>query len=218
MKFFKKNISGEKYQSKLDALIIHMKNTGFLNDKRVESAIKSIPRHNFIPKSLLDRSYENGPLPIMNGQTISQPSVVARMTEWLDVKEGQKILEIGSGSGWQSAILSKLVGTGKIFTIERHENLANFARENLKRSDVKNVQVIHDDGRLGLPDEAPFDRIIITAACKEIPKILFEQLALNGLLLAPVGENIQSLKLLKKTTKGIVEIKNQEGYVFVPLV
>lgn len=218
MKFFKKNISGEKYQSKLDALVIHMKNTGFLNDKRVESAIKSIPRHNFIPKSLLDRSYENGPLPIMNGQTISQPSVVARMTEWLDVKEGQKILEIGSGSGWQSAILSKLVGTGKIFTIERHENLANFARENLKRSDVKNVQVIHDDGRLGLPDEAPFDRIIITAACKEIPKILFEQLALNGLLLAPVGENIQSLKLLKKTTKGIVEIKNQEGYVFVPLV
>ena len=218
MKFFKKNISGEKYQSKLDALIIHMKNTGFLNDKRVESAIKSIPRHNFIPKSLLDRSYENGPLPIMNGQTISQPSVVSRMTEWLDVKEGQKILEIGSGSGWQSAILSKLVGTGKIFTIERHENLANFARENLKRSDVKNVQVIHDDGRLGLPDEAPFDRIIITAACKEIPKILFEQLALNGLLLAPVGENIQSLKLLKKTTKGIVEIKNQEGYVFVPLV
>lgn len=218
MKFFKKNISGEKYQSKLDALVIHMKNTGFLNDKRVESAIKSIPRHNFIPKSLLDRSYENGPLPIMNGQTISQPSVVARMTEWLDVKEGQKILEIGSGSGWQSAILSKLVGTGKIFTIERHENLANFARENLKRLDVKNVQVIHDDGRLGLPDEAPFDRIIITAACKEIPKILFEQLALNGLLLAPVGENIQSLKLLKKTTKGIVEIKNQEGYVFVPLV
>lgn len=218
MKFFKKNISGEKYQSKLDALVIHMKNTGFLNDKRVESAIKSIPRHNFIPKSLLDRAYENGPLPIMNGQTISQPSVVARMTEWLDVKEGQKILEIGSGSGWQSAILSKLVGTGKIFTIERHENLANFARENLKRSDVKNVQVIHDDGRLGLPDEAPFDRIIITAACKEIPKILFEQLALNGLLLAPVGENIQSLKLLKKTTKGIVEIKNQEGYVFVPLV
>lgn len=218
MKFFKKNISGEKYQSKLDALVIHMKNTGFLNDKRVESAIKSIPRHNFIPKSLLDRAYENGPLPIMNGQTISQPSVVARMTEWLDVKEGQKILEIGSGSGWQSAILSKLVGTGKIFTIERHENLANFARENLKRLDVKNVQVIHDDGRLGLPDEAPFDRIIITAACKEIPKILFEQLALNGLLLAPVGENIQSLKLLKKTTKGIVEIKNQEGYVFVPLV
>ena len=218
MKFFKKNISGEKYQSKLDALIIHMKNTGFLNDKRVESAIKSTPRHNFIPKSLLDRSYENGPLPIMNGQTISQPSVVSRMTEWLDVKEGQKILEIRSGSGWQSAILSKLVGTGKIFTIERHENLANFARENLKRSDVKNVQVIHDDGRLGLPDESPFDRIIITAACKEIPKILFEQLALNGLLLAPVGENIQSLKLLKKTTKGIVEIKNQEGYVFVPLV
>jgi protein-L-isoaspartate(D-aspartate) O-methyltransferase len=218
MRFFKKNISGEKYQSKLDALVIHMKNTGFLNDKRVESAIKSIPRHNFIPKSLLDRAYENGPLPIMNGQTISQPSVVARMTEWLDVKEGQKILEIGSGSGWQSAILSKLVGTGKIFTIERHENLANFARENLKRSNVKNVQVIHDDGRLGLPDESPFDRIIITAACKEIPKILFEQLALNGLLLAPVGENIQSLKLFKKTSKGIVEIKNQEGYVFVPLV
>ena len=143
---------------------------------------------------------------------------MARMTEWLDVKEGNKILEIGSGSGWQSAILANLVGNGKVFTIERHENLANFAKDNLKKSKIENVEVIHDDGKLGFPKESPFDRIIITAACTEIPKVLLDQLAMDGLLLAPVGEKIQSMKLLKKTSKGIVEIKEESGYVFVPFV
>ncbi len=140
------------------------------------------------------------------------------MTEWLNVEEGQKILEIGSGSGWQCAILAKLVGDGQVFTVERHENLSNFARKNLEKSEIKNAQIINGDGRLGLPSKSPFDRIIITAACKEVPKNLLDQLAIDGMLIAPVGENIQSLILLKKTSKGIVEVKNQEGYVFVPLV
>lgn len=217
MNFLRKKTK-QNFQEKLNELINHMKATGFLTDSKVESTIKLVPRHYFVPDSLQDRAYENGPLPIMNGQTISQPSVVARMTEWLDVQEGQKILEIGSGSGWQTAILAKLVGGGQIFTVERHENLSNFARKNLEKSEIKNVQIINADGRLGLPDKSPFDRIMVTAACKEVPKALLDQLAIDGMLIAPVGENIQSLILLRKTSKGIVEVKSQEGYVFVPLV
>ena len=217
MKFFKKD-NFKNYQGKLDVLITIMHNTGFLTDDKVENAIRSIPRHNFVPASQKNEAYENTPIPIMKNQTISQPSVVARMTEWLDLQEGQKVLEIGSGSGWQSAILAKLVGSGKIFTIERHSELAKFAKQNLEKLGIKNVEIINGDGNLGLAEKSPFNRIMITAACKKIPEKLLDQLAMDGLLIAPVGENIQSLVLLKKTHKGIVEIKNQDGYVFVPLV
>ena len=195
-----------------------MKNTGFLTDSKIESAIRKVPRHNFVPESMKNKAYENEPIRIMKKQTISQPSVVSRMTEWLDLKEGQKVLEIGSGSGWQSAILAKIVGTGKIFTVERHSELASFAKKNLEKLGIKNVKIILGDGRLGLEEESPFDRIMVTAACREVPKALLDQLSLDGLLIAPVGDDIQSLILLKKTPEGIVEIKNQKGYVFVPLV
>ncbi|MDH3617133.1 MAG: protein-L-isoaspartate(D-aspartate) O-methyltransferase [Nitrosopumilus sp.] len=218
MNFLSKNNFERKYQLKLDALIETMKNTGFLTKKKVESAIRKSPRHNFVPESMKNQAYENRPIPIIEKQTISQPSVVSRMTEWLDLKEGQKVLEIGSGSGWQSAILSNLVGDGTIFTVERHIKLANLAKKNLEKLEIKNVKIIHGDGNLGLAEESPFDRIIVTAACKKIPETLLQQLSMDGLLIAPVGEGIQSLVLLRKTPKGIVEIKNQKGYVFVPLV
>jgi protein-L-isoaspartate(D-aspartate) O-methyltransferase len=217
MKFFKKDNS-KNYQMKLDALINVMQSTGFLNDDKVENAIRNIPRHHFVPDSQKNEAYENSPIPIMKNQTISQPSVVARMTEWLDLKEGKKVLEIGSGSGWQSAILANLVGSGKVFTVERHSELAKFAKQNLEKLGIKNVEIINGDGNLGLAKKSPFNRIMITAACKKVPEKLLEQLAMEGLLIAPVGENIQSLILFKKTHKGIVEVKNQKGYVFVPLV
>lgn len=217
MKFFEKDNS-KNYLIKLERLINTMKDTGFLTNDSVENAIRKTPRHVFVPNSQKNEAYENAPIPIMHGQTISQPSVVARMTEWLDLKEGHKVLEIGSGSGWQSAILANLVSPGKIFTIERHSKLADFAKKNLEKLGVKNVEIIHGDGNLGLPKESPFDRILITAACKKVPERLLDQLAINGLLLAPVGENIQSLVLLKKTSNGIVELKNQKGYVFVPFI
>ena len=217
MKFFKKDNS-KNYQMKLDTLINVMQSTGFLTDDKVENAIRNIQRHNFVPDSQKNEAYENSPIPIMKNQTISQPSVVARMTEWLDLKEGQKVLEIGSGSGWQSAILANLVGSGKVFTVERHSELAKFAKQNLEKLGIKNVEIINGDGNLGLPEKSPFNRIMITAACKKVPEKLLDQLAMDGLLVAPVGENIQSLILLKKTHKGIIEVKNQKGYVFVPLV
>jgi len=207
----------KKYRTAINDLIIHLKNSKFLTDGRVESALRNIPRHEFVPESELDYAYNNEPLPLIKNQTISQPGVVTRMTEWLDVRDGQKILEIGTGSGWQSAILSYLVGKGEVYSVERHPELVKFARENLKKLNIDNVHVVLGDGSLGYLDASPYDRIIITAACSEIPLSLIEQLNEGGLLLAPVGDSSQSLVLLQKTPKGIVEIKNQPKYVFVPL-
>ncbi|MGI0057242.1 MAG: protein-L-isoaspartate(D-aspartate) O-methyltransferase [Nitrosarchaeum sp.] len=210
--------NNKNHQQRLDDLITIMKKSGFLNDDKVEFAIRKIPRHEFVPILLKEEAYEDTPLAIMKNQTISQPSVVSRMTEWLDIREGQKILEIGSGSGWQTAILSYLVGNGKIYSIERHSELADFAKKNLDKLGINNIKVILGDGNLGFSEESPFNRIIVTAACKKVPESLLEQLSTDGLLIAPVGEFQQSLILLKKTDHGIVEIKNQPGYVFVPLL
>jgi len=208
----------KKYHTALNDLISYLKNSKYLTDGNVESAFRNIPRHKFVPESELDYAYYNEPLPIMKNQTISQPGVVSRMTEWLDVKKGQNILEIGTGSGWQSGILSYLVGEGTVYSIELHPELIKFAQENLRNLKIKNVHVISGDGTLGYPKASPYDRIIITAACTEIPLPLLEQLKENGLLLAPVGDASQSLILLKKTSTGIVETKNQSNYVFVPLL
>ena len=208
----------KKYQMRLNDLINFLKDSRYLNDGNVESAFRNIPRHEFVPISELDRAYDNEPLSIMKDQTISQPGVVSRMTEWLDVKDGQKILEIGTGSAWQTAILSYLVGTGTIYSVEIHSELVKFARENLEKFRLYNARVILGDGSLGYPKASPFDRIIITAACTEIPLPLLEQLGENGLIIAPVGDFSQSLVLLKKTSGGIVEVKNQPHYIFVPLL
>lgn len=208
----------KKYQIALNDLINYLKNSRFLNDRNVENAFRKIPRHEFVPESDLDYAYYNEPLLIMKNQTISQPAVVSRMTEWLDVREGQKILEIGTGSGWQTAILSYMVGKGTVYSVEIKPELVKFARKNLDKLGIKNVNVISSDGSIGYPQAFPYDRIIITAACSEIPLPLLDQLAENGLIIAPVGDSMQSLVLLQKTSKGIIEIKNQSNYVFVPLL
>ncbi len=207
----------KKYQTALNDLINYLKNSRFLNNKKVEDAFRNIPRHEFVPLSELDYAYNNEPLQIMKNQTISQPGVVSRMTEWLDVRKGQKILEIGTGSGWQTAILSYLVGGGTVYSVERHTQLVKFAQENLKKLDIDNVHVILGDGSIGYAKESPYDRIIITAACTKIPLPLIEQLKEGGLIIAPIGDSSQSLVLLQKTINGIVEIKNESHYVFVPL-
>ena len=199
-------------------LLILMKLKGYLTDRIVEEAMRKVPRHLFVPSDFAKHAYEDGPLSTKNGQTISQPSVVARMTEWLDVREGNKVLEIGCGSGWQSAILSVLVGEGKVYSMERFSDLIEFARQNHKNAGIKNVEVIEGDGSLGLAGKSPFDRIIVTAACPEAPKPLLEQLSLDGLLVAPIGKGIQSMVLLKKTTEGIKEIRREAGYIFAPLI
>ena len=124
----------KKYQTKLNNLIETIKDYGFLTDDKVESAFRNIPRHEFVVPSELDRAYYNEPLSIMKNQTISQPGVVSRMTEWLDIKDGQKILEIGTGSGWQTAILSYLVGNGTVYSVEIHPELAEFCKKKSRKT------------------------------------------------------------------------------------
>lgn len=208
----------KKYQIALNDLINYLKNSRFLNDKKIEDAFRNIPRHEFVPSSELDHAYYNEPLPIKKNQTISQPAVVSRMTEWLDVRQGQKVLEIGTGSGWQTAILSYLVGQGIVYSVEIKPELVKFAQENLKKLGINNVHIILSDGSIGYSKASPYDRIMITAACTEIPLPLLDQLADGGLLIAPVGDSSQSLVLLQKTRKGIIKIKNESHYVFVPLL
>ncbi len=202
----------------MNALVESMKKHGFLTQKKVEDAIRETPRHLFVPQEFVEQAYDDIPLTTKKGQTISQPRVVARMTEWLDVKNSNKVLEVGTGSGWQSAILSKMVGNGKVYSIERFSELAEFAKKNHRRAKIKNVEVICADGSLGLPEKAPYDRIIITAACAQIPKPLLGQLAPNGLLIAPVGKGTQSMILLRKTEDGIIREKADLEYKFVPLI
>ena len=211
-------MENKKYQSNANELIKIFKKLGFLNYSNVESALRSIPRHEFIPPSELDSAYCNEPLPIMKKQTVSQSGVVSRMTEWLDVKDGQNILEIGTGSGWQTAILSYLVGKGAVYSVEIYPELVKFARENLERMKIDNAHVVLGDGGIGYFKEAPYDRIIVTAACHKIPSPLFDQLDENGLILAPVGTHSQSLVLFKKVLGSIVKVKNQSNYLFVPLL
>jgi len=207
----------EAIEQRTNTLINAMHVKGFLTNSKVEEAIRKAPRHLFVPSNFIEYAYENESLPTKNGQTISQPSVVAKMTEWLDVKKGNKVLEIGCGSGWQSAIISFLVEDGTVYSIEKSSHLVEFAKKNHAKAGVKNVEIIQGDGSLGLPDKSPFDRIIITAACPKVPKPLVEQLSIDGLLVAPIGEYTQSMVLLKKTKDGIKELKREFGYLFLPL-
>lgn len=205
------------FEREMEKLIQIMHSNGSLKTGKVEEAIRKIPRHLFVPEKYHSYAYIDEPLPVSHGQTISQPSVVARMTELLDVKEGQKILEVGAGSGWQAAILGHLVGgKGKVYSLDRIKWLVENARKNIKKTEIKNVEVIQRDGTLGLPGKI-FDRIIVTAAAPDIPKPLKDHLKTNGKMVIPVGRFTQKMILLKKKKSGFV--KKEEGfYRFVPLI
>jgi len=202
----------------LEDLIEHMKNTGALKSKKIEKALREVPRHEFVPKNNAMFAYDDAPLSIGQGQTISQPTTVVLMTEALDIRKGQKILEIGSGSGWQAAILSKLVSdTGKVFTMERVPELVKMARKNLKK--YKNVKVIKGDGTEGLEKEAPFNRIIVTAAAPSIPATLKDQLKTGGKLVIPTGNRfVQEMMIITRTKKNKFEEKRFGSFAFVPLI
>lgn len=198
-------------------LVEGLKGSYLKNPKVVEAMLK-VPREEFIPPYQKDHAYLDQPLSIGYGQTISAPHMVAIMTELLDVKHGQHILEVGSGSGYQAAILAELVGNGKIYTVERIPELAQMAKENLEKTGYMNVEVIHSDGTIGYEKEAPYDRIIVTAAAPRVPKALVEQLKEGGILLIPVGNRMfQDLKMVKKK-EGKISERSCGGCVFVPLV
>lgn len=187
-----------------------------IKDKKVLEAFQEVPRHNFVPKRYLDSAYGDFPLSIGEGQTISQPYMVALMTECLGLSGGETILEIGAGSGYQAAILAKLAS--RVYTVERVVSLAEGARTCLKNLDYKNIQIEIGDGTRGWPEFAPYEGIVVTAAAPDIPKPLIEQLRIKGKLVIPIGGNFnQMLTVITKHKDGI-ETKQICGCVFVPLL
>jgi protein-L-isoaspartate(D-aspartate) O-methyltransferase len=204
--------SGEK-----ESLIASLKREGYLKTKKVESAFRKIPRELFLPADMRGHAYSDHPLPIGSGQTISAPHMVAIMTELIEPKPKDIVLEIGAGSGYQAAILSPLVR--KIYTIEFYPGLASRAKSNLSRAGIRNVEVIPADGSKGLPSHAPYDKIIVTCSIPmKIFKSLSGQLKEGGLIIAPVGEayGLQMLTAGKKT-KDKLKTKEYFPCVFVPL-
>ncbi|MGH9459343.1 MAG: protein-L-isoaspartate(D-aspartate) O-methyltransferase [Thermoanaerobaculia bacterium] len=174
-----------------------------VSDSAVIEAMRTVPRHRFVPPSEAPSAYEDRPLPIGYGQTISQPYIVAYMTQALDLGPGDRVLEIGTGSGYQAAVLAEIVR--EVYTIEIVPELARQARDTLAQLGYDNVHVREGDGYRGWPEAAPFDGIIVTAAPRRIPAPLIDQLALNGRMVVPVGDWYQELVILTKTAEGVIE-------------
>ena len=181
----------------------------------VLAAMRTVPRELFVPESIRPMAYDDYPLPIGFGQTISQPVIVGLMTELLDAKKNHRVLEIGTGSGYQAAILSRLVG--ELYSIEIVPELARSAAERLRSLGFSNVTVREGDGYRGWPEKAPFDRIILTAAPPEIPQVLLEELKGGGTLVAPVGVGVQELVVVQKSAGGKTTTRSVLPVRFVPM-
>lgn len=187
-----------------------------VKDRRVLAAMRATPRHLFVPKGLERRAYEDTPLPIGYGQTISQPYIVASMSEMLGVGPGDRVLEIGTGSGYQAAVLAQLAK--EVFSIEIVPELGKQSEILLKQLGHNNVEVKIGDGYKGWPEKAPFDRIILTAAPPEIPQSLVDQLRNGGRLVAPEGQAWQELVVIDKDASGKTKRRTAYGVQFVPMV
>ncbi len=186
-----------------------------VQDPTVLAAMRRVPRHRFVPETESARAYEDDPLPIGYGQTVSQPSLVGLMLEALKLSGDDKVLEVGTGSGYQAALLAEIVTT--VCTIEILEPLAQQARKTLEELGYGRVQVRTGDGYRGWPDDAPFDAIVVSAAPDDIPQALLEQLAIGGRLILPVGRFLQRLVLVQRTQAGYERTKL--GFVrFVPMI
>jgi protein-L-isoaspartate(D-aspartate) O-methyltransferase len=190
-----------------------------IRDPRVLKALEKVPRHLFVNEALRDQSYNDNPLPIDGGQTISQPYIVALMTEALELRGSEKVLEIGTGSGYQSAVLAELVD--HVFSIDRIASLAGNARRLLESLNYYNIAIRVGDGTLGWKDEAPFDAIMVTAGAPDMPKTLVEQIAVGGRLVVPVGgRHSQVLMKLTRLSESVNDVKKEDlgGCRFVDLI
>lgn len=190
-----------------------------IRDPRVLKALEKVPRHLFVNEALRDQAYNDNPLPIDGGQTISQPYIVALMTEALELTGSEKVLEIGTGSGYQSAVLAELVD--HVFSIDRIASLAGNARRLLESLNYYNIAIRVGDGTLGWKDEAPFDAIMVTAGAPDMPKTLVEQIAVGGRLVVPVGgRHSQVLMKLTRLSESVNDVKKEDlgGCRFVDLI
>ncbi len=203
----------------IDYLLNYWKTNRIVTEKRVLEAFKKIDRRLFVPQHLWHVAYQDTPLPLLKGQTISQPTTVAIMTQALRLKPGMKVFEVGAGSGYQAALIGYIVGdNGKVITLEYFPELADMAKRNLIKAGIKNVKVITGDGSLGYPKEAPYDRIILTCAAPDFPPPFIKQLKENGIILAPLGNHRFSQQLIRATKRKGKLIREALGsFVFVPL-
>lgn len=198
-------------------LLMELRGQG-ITDTRVLAALEKVPRDRFVAQPFLDQAYENHALPIACGQTVSQPYIVALMTQALEVGERMKVLEIGTGSGYQAAVLSRLCR--RLYTIERHKPLLVEAEKRFRELRIHNITAKLGDGGLGWPEQAPFERIMVTAAAHDIPPMLVDQLQVGGIMVLPVGEvgsGSQDLVRVVKLPRGI-DIQHLEPVRFVPMV
>jgi len=197
-------------------LVAEIKSKG-ITDARIIEAIDSIPRHLFLDSSFLEFAYEDKPFPIGSGQTISQPYTVAFQTELLEVKKGQKILEIGTGSGYQACVLAEL--GAKVYSIERQRKLYQKTKAFLPKLGYRQIKLFYGDGYKGVPAFAPYDGILITAAAPEIPVKLVEQLNPGGVIVIPLGDgDVQTMMRLTKNDDGTLSEERFGGFRFVPLL
>ncbi len=183
----------------------------------VIEAMREVPRHYFVLEHHQTEAYHDKPLPIISGQTISQITTVAMQTNWLGVGEGDKVLEVGSGSGYQAAVLHQM--GCHVYSIERVERLHQLAQDNMKRFDPNhNITFIHGDGYAGLPHEVPFDAIVVTCGAPEMPEQLKQQLAIGGRMVIPVGAPDQEMTIVTRIDDTTYEIENVGAFVFVPML
>lgn len=207
----------DEYQFPRERMLKLLREHYKIGDERVLQAMNKVPRHIFVPDALKSQAYKDNALPIASKQTISQPFIVARMSELLELNPQSKVLEIGAGSGYQTAILSKLAG--KIYAIERVPVLVREAQEKLDRLNVRNVILTCADGTLGWKINAPFDAILVAAGSPKIPEPLLNQLKVGGRLVLPVGENQQTQRLIRVTrTQNNFQTEDFGNCSFVPLI
>ena len=194
---------------------------GYIKSEAVRRAMERVPREEFVPEEERHRAYMDMPLPIGEGQTISAPHMVAMIAEILDLKPGMKVLEIGTGCGYNAAVIAEIIGPeGRLYTVERIGSLYERARRKLRNLGYDNITVIHGDGSQGFADEAPYSRIYVTAAAPYIPDPLMKQLEIGGKLLIPVGSDkfYQELVLIERTSADDYSSRNLGGVAFVPLI
>ena len=212
----KEGISEETFTRRREEMIEEQLKGRRIRDERLLSAMREIPRHRFVPSALASRAYEDGPLPIGEEQTISQPYIVAEMTQALSLTGTEKVLEIGTGSGYQTAILCRL--SREVVTVERLESLSRAARTTLSTLGMYNVRFRIGDGTLGAPEDAPFDRVIVTAAAPGVPDPLFEQMMEGGIMVIPIGGRWEQELVAVRKEMGMPRKEYLGGCRFVPLL
>lgn len=203
-------------KAEIEHLLAILRNDG-IHDETVLCALASIPREIFVAEPFVSRAWENVALPISKGQTISQPYIVALMTQALELNDRMKVLEVGTGSGYQAAILAKLAR--RVYTLERHKPLLREAEDKFRELGLHTISTLHGDGGLGWKAQAPFDRIIVTAAAQDVPPVLVDQLAIGGIMVVPVGEVSHTQLLLRvlRTPTGI-DVTELMPVRFVPML